>query len=105
MMREKNEKRKKYFEYMKNEMAGLQAELWYIISYYDIDDYIEEAKLGEFINDIVCVKNDKTSTVYFLITQKFNMYLRIFELIKEKTKIDYEYQYEVPEEFLVRKEE
>lgn len=96
---ETEEMRKQYFEYMKNELAELQVELWCIISKYDIDDLIEELKLGEFLNDILCVKLDEKEIIYFSINAKPQIYRIIFEEIKEKTNINYEYQYLVPEEF------
>jgi uncharacterized phage protein (TIGR02220 family) len=98
-LHETPEIRKQYFEYINNELASLQVELWNIITKYDIDDLIEELKLGYFSNDIVCVKLDKKEILYFSVNQK-NIYHKIFEEIKKKTKIDYNFQYNVPDEFL-----
>ena len=91
--------RKKYFDFMKEELASLQAELWYIISKYDIDDLIEELGKSDFLDDTVCISISKEKITYFSISQR-SMYKVILDEIAEKTGTEYDFQYEVPKEFL-----
>lgn len=97
--------KEKYMNFLKSELSEVQAELFSLMSYFDIDDEVEDEDKEFFYSDYACIQIVDTGIYFFTITDDLYRYKSIIDKIELKTARKCYVTTYVPEDFIKKIEE